>query len=172
MPEPTPVPLGPVLQCTDPSYTHLEQIRLYNAWPDEYKMYAWAVAQSAGVSYEMVLAIIHNESRFQADATHLNTNGTTDWGLMQINDVCENFVNRKVPGVTQIADLLDPYLNMQAGGALLRYHMNYTGNEDAALLRYQVGEGYYNKLLAQGVTTTATHQKVLNFRDVFRAAGI
>ena len=172
-PTPVPTPTGPVLQCTNSAYLHLEQIRLYNAWPDEYKQFVYAAAKAAGVSYELVLAIIHNESRFQAGATHVNTNGTTDWGLMQINDVCFSFVSRAVPSIQTKEDLLDPYKNIQAGCALLVYHMRATGyNEDLALLRYQLGEGAFATLLSKGETTTKTHTKVLGFRDTFIAAGV
>lgn len=171
VPELTPPPAGPVLTCTDPAYLGYEQIKLYNAWPEEYKQYAYAAAQQAGVSYELVLAIIYNESRFQAGATHLNTNGTTDWGLMQINDVCFSFEQRAI-GIQSMEELLDPYKNMAAGCALLRYHMNATGNEDLALLRYQVGEGYYAKLVTEGTPYTKTQQNVLSYRNRYIAAGI
>lgn len=171
-PAPTPPPAdGPALQCTDPAYTGQEQIRLYNAWPDEYKYYAWSAARSAGVSYELVLAIIYHESRFQAGATHLNTNGTTDWGLMQINDVCFSFVAARVEGVGSMADLLDPYKNIQAGCALLAYHMAATGNENDALLRYQVGAGNYVYYKENG-KVPLSYTNTISIRDTYRAAGV
>lgn len=171
-PAPTPAPqAGPVLQCTDPAYTGLEQIRLYNAWPDEYKYYAWSAARAAGVSYELVLAIIHHESRFQAGATHLNANGTTDWGLMQINDVCFSFVAARIEGVSSMSDLLDPCKNIQAGCALLAYHLAATGNENDALLRYQVGAGNYVYYKETG-KVPLSYTNTISIRDTYRAAGV
>ena len=82
-------------------------------------------------------------------------------------------VSALVPSIQTKEDLLDPYKNIQAGCALLVYHMRATGyNEDLALLRYQLGEGAYARLLSEGKTTTATHTKVIGFRNTFIAAGI
>ncbi|MCI2047404.1 MAG: lytic transglycosylase domain-containing protein [Faecalibacterium sp.] len=142
----------------------------YNNWDNSLKQYAYNTAQAYGISYEMVLSIIYHESRFNAGATHLNTNGTTDWGLMQINDVCFSLLQSQL-GISGMSDLLDPYKAIQAGCAILAYHLRYTGNENDALLRYQVGNGAYNYYKANG-TTPASYNNTLALRDQFVAAGI
>ena len=182
-PEPTPTPTpvqtstpvptynGPVLQCTDGNYSSLTQIKRYNGWGDEYKQYAYEVAKVYGVPYEMLLAIINNESGFNGAATHVNKNGTTDWGLMQINDVCISFVSARVPGVSTGADLLNEYKAIQAGAAILAYHYNRCGSIDEALLRYQVGEGNAKYYISNG-TRPAVHTKVMGYYNSYVAAGI
>ncbi len=142
----------------------------YNAWDDTLKQYTYNTAQAYGISYELVLSIIYHESRFNAGATHMNTNGTTDWGLMQINDVCFSLLQGQL-GISAMSDLLDPYKGVQAGCAILAYHLAYTGNENDALLRYQVGNGAYNYYKANG-TTPASYNNTIALRDQFVAAGI
>ena len=117
-----------------------------------------------------MLAIIYHESRFQAGATHLNTNGTTDWGLMQINDVCFSLLNRQL-GIGSMNELLDPYKGIQAGCAILAYHLRYVGNEDDALLRYQVGAGNYAYFKANG-TVPKSYTNTIAMRQSFYDAGV
>jgi hypothetical protein len=157
---------GPVLQGTPGAAC----VNGYNAWPDELKVYTYNTAQAYGISYEMVLAIIYHESRFNAGSTHLNTNGTTDWGLMQINDVCFSLLQRQL-GISSMSDLLDPYKAIQAGCAILAYHLAYTGNEDDALLRYQVGNGNYLYYKSIGAVP-ACHTNTLAIKNAFVAAGV
>jgi soluble lytic murein transglycosylase-like protein len=145
-------------------------VQAYNGWDASLKQYAYDTAKAYGVSYELVLAIIYHESGFQASATHLNTNGTTDWGLMQINDVCFSLLQRQM-GISAMSDLLDPYKGIQAGCAILAYHLRYTGNEDDALLRYQVGAGNYAYYKASG-TVPLCYTNTIALRQSFYGAGV
>lgn len=45
------------------------------------------VARRHGVPPEVLVALMKHESDFDVHATHVNANGTTDWGLLQVNDV-------------------------------------------------------------------------------------
>ena len=157
---------GPVLQGSGSAAC----VKTYNAWDDALKRYTWETARAYGVSYEMVLAIIYHESRFQADATHVNSNGTTDWGLMQINDVCFDLLHSQL-GINSMEELLDPHKGVQAGCAILAYHLKYTGNEEDALLRYQVGAGNYKYYKDNG-TVPLCYTNTLALRDEYIAAGI
>jgi soluble lytic murein transglycosylase-like protein len=164
---PTPAPAaGPVLQGSGSAAC----VQAYNGWDASLKQYAYDTAKAYGVSYELVLAIIYHESGFQASATHLNTNGTTDWGLMQINDVCFSLLQRQM-GISAMSDLLDPYKGIQAGCAILAYHLRYTGNEDDALLRYQVGAGNYAYYKASG-TVPLCYTNTIALRQSFYGAGV
>ena len=142
----------------------------YNNWSTELKQYTYQQAKAYGISYELVLAIIYHESGFNASATHLNTNGTTDWGLMQINDVCFTLLNRQL-GISGMGDLLDPYKGIQAGCAILAYHLRYVGNENDALLRYQVGAGSYAYYKANG-TVPRSYTNTIAMRQSFYDAGV
>ncbi len=166
-PEPaTPAPDGPVLQGTGSS----DLVRRYNAWDTELKQYAWQMAKYYNISYEMVVAIVYNESRFVPGLTHTNSNGTVDWGLMQVNDVCLSLLNRKL-GIQSMEELLDPYVSIKAGCFILGYHRGYVSNEEDALLRYQVGAGNYAYYKANGIVPK-TYTITIGWRDQLRAAGI
>ena len=165
-PPPTPVPDGPVLQGAGSS----DLIQRYNAWDDSLKQYAWQVAQHYNVSYELVVAIIYNESRFVPGLTHVNSNGTTDWGLMQVNDVCFNLLHKQL-GIESMEELLDPYVSIQAGCAILGYHRRFVPTEEDALLRYQVGAGNYEVYKEAGIVPKV-HTVTIGWRDQLIAAGI
>lgn len=173
-PEPAPEPPstqeppseGPVMQGVGDS----DLIRRYNDWDPGLKQYTWQVAQHYNVSYELVLAIIYNESRFVPGLTHVNSNGTTDWGLMQVNDVCFDLLHRQL-GIQSMEELLDPYKSIQAGCAILGYHRRYVDNEEDALLRYQVGAGNYQAYKEMG-KVPVVHTKTIGWRDQLIAAGV
>ena len=170
--EPTATPVatpptdGPVMQGVGDS----DLIRRYNDWDAGLKQYTWQMAKHYNVSYELVLAIIYNESRFIPGLTHVNSNGTTDWGLMQVNDVCFDLLHRQL-GIQSMEELLDPYKSIQAGCAILGYHRRYVDNEEDALLRYQVGAGNYQAYKEIG-KVPLVHTKTIGWRDQLIAAGV
>jgi soluble lytic murein transglycosylase-like protein len=166
-----PAAQGPVLQVTDSAYTGLSPISRYNAWDSSLKAYAYQAAKAYGVPYELVLAIINNESGFNASATHINKNGTTDWGLCQINDICIPFVAKRVAGVSVGSDLLDPYKNIQACCAILAYHLARSTSIDEALLKYQVGEGNARYYIQEG-TYPAVFNRVKSYEGTYINAGV
>lgn len=157
---------GPVMQGTGDS----DLIRRYNDWDAGLKQYTWQMAKHYNVSYELVLAIIYNESRFVPGLTHVNSNGTTDWGLMQVNDVCFDLLHRQL-GIQSMEELLEPYKSIQAGCAILGYHRRYVDKEEDALLRYQVGAGNYQAYKEMG-KVPLVHTKTIGWRDQLIAAGV
>ena len=82
----------------------------------------------------------------------MNSNGTTDYGLMQVNEVNFKYLNKTL-GITSMNQLLDDRVGIRCGVHLLAYHKNATGNDSEALLRYQVGEGTYRKYVKSGKHT-------------------
>jgi Transglycosylase SLT domain len=86
-----------------------------------------------------VKAIIQNESGFQARVTNRNTNGSVDYGLMQVNSSHGFPVN----------DILDPYKNILLGCQVLAgcYEDN-GGDWQAALVCYNGGADYPAKIVA------------------------
>jgi hypothetical protein len=112
------------------------------------------------------LAIIEHESYFDESALHLNSNGTYDYGLGQINEVAFDLVSEELD-ISSMQDLLDGDTNLKAMEVLLDYHLEATDNLDLAVLRYQLGNGAYSRLISSGVYTTETHQEVLSLRDEY-----
>lgn len=141
-----------------------QQVSIHN-FPAEYKQYAYSQCKENNLSYEMFLAVAFNESRFTADAVHINKNGTTDRGLCQINDSCISFLQNK-GAITSKEDLFNVYKNIDCYIELMKYHLEFTGDEDLALLRYQVGAGRYKTIMSDK-KTTSTHQTVLKYKDDF-----
>lgn len=112
----------------------------------------------------MFLAVAFNESRFTEDAVHVNKNGTIDRGLCQINDSCFSFLYNKGL-IDNKEQLFDAYRNIDCYIRLMKYHLDYTQNEDLALLRYQVGAGRYAKQLSQ--QQEKIYKTVLGYKDYF-----
>lgn len=62
---------------------------------------------------DLLKGIGRTESGFKVDAVNVNSNGTIDRGIMQINSVHLN-------GNLNAEDLFDPYINIEMGAKILR----------------------------------------------------
>lgn len=139
-------------------------VETYQGWSDELKSYTQSVCDEYNVDYSLALGVIYNESRFQSGLTHVNSNGTVDYGLMQVNEVNFDYLNKTL-GIRSMSELLDDRTGIKCGVQLLAYHKQYTGNDSAALLRYQIGAGKYKQYLRKGRYTNQTHQQVLTYQS-------
>lgn len=139
---------------------------VYTNWDDGLKKYTRNLCEENDLGYNTVLAIIWNESRFQSDITGHNTNGTKDYGLMQLNDVTFGFLSERI-GIESMEDLYDAKTNILAGITILKYHKDYTDDEDKALLRYQVGEGAYANMVKNGQEPNQTFYNVIQKSEEF-----
>ncbi len=138
-------------------------VSLYQGWDSDLQAYTAKVCKEYDVDETLVLAVIYNESRFQSGLTHKNTNGTTDYGPMQVNEVNFDFLHKEL-GISSMRELLDDETGIECGVYLLSYHKAETENDAQALLRYQVGAGNYDKMKAGGRTTNKTHTQVLAYQ--------
>jgi hypothetical protein len=125
-----------------PGFVFSEKIPLSR----ELQEYTFAQCLENGLSYELVLALMWRESRFQITAVGYNQNGTQDSGVMQINDVNRGWLLSEL-GIT---DLMDPRQNIAAGTAMLGRLTEKYG-EHNALMAYQYGEAGMQRKLEQGV---------------------
>lgn len=155
-----------MVACVTISAAADDPIGTYDSWKPDLKEYTSRVCDEYGVDYSLVLGVIYNESRFKSGLTHMNSNGTIDYGLMQVNEVNFKYLNKTL-GITSMNQLLDDRVGIRCGVHLLAYHKNATGNDSAALLRYQVGEGTYRKYVKNGKHTNDTHGRVWQYRDVY-----
>lgn len=130
------------------------------------KEYAKEICLEYDVDCSLVLAVIYNESRFQSGLTHLNSNGTTDYGLMQVNEVNYQFLHKGL-GINSMSELLQDEVGIKCGVYLLSYHKQHTNDDSKALLRYQIGEGAYRRYMRSGRHTNSTHKKVWEYRNEF-----
>lgn len=155
-----------MVACVTISAAADDPIGTYDSWKPDLKEYTSRVCDEYGVDYSLALGVIYNESRFKSGLTHMNSNGTTDYGLMQVNEVNFKYLNKTL-GITSMNQLLDDRVGIRCGVHLLAYHKNATGNDSAALLRYQVGEGTYRKYVKNGKHTNDTHGRVWQYRDIY-----
>lgn len=155
-----------MVACVTISATADDPIGTYDSWKPDLKEYTSRVCDEYGVDYSLALGVIYNESRFKSGLTHMNSNGTIDYGLMQVNEVNFKYLNKAL-GITSMNQLLDDRVGIRCGVHLLAYHKNATGNDSAALLRYQVGEGTYRKYVKNGKHTNDTHGRVWQYRDIY-----
>ena len=155
-----------MVACVAISAAADDPIGTYDSWKQDLKEYTSQVCDEYGVDYSLALGVIYNESRFKSGLTHMNSNGTTDYGLMQVNEVNFKYLNKTL-GITSMNQLLDDRVGIRCGVYLLAYHKNATGNDSAALLRYQVGEGTYRKYVKSGKHTNDTHGRVWQYRDIY-----
>lgn len=142
-------------------------VAAYQAWPQALKTYTKEVCAEYGVDQTLALGVIYNESRFQSGLTHLNSNGTVDYGLMQVNEVNFDYLHETL-GINSMQELLDDKVGIRCGVQLLAYHKQYTDDDSSALLRYQVGAGRYNQYLKSGEWSNETHQRVLTYQKEFQ----
>lgn len=131
---------------------------------EELQRFTYTCSQEAGVEYELILAIMWRESRFDVNAVGYNKNGTTDSGIMQINDVNKAWL-RDEYGIT---DLMDPYQNICAGVTMLSMFLKEYDDAEIALMAYHYGENGMLKKLEQGVTTNNQVAIALNKRDAYK----
>jgi hypothetical protein len=97
-----------------------------------------SAAQKYNVDPKIVLAIAQHESGFRPGVNNagLNKNGTTDWGLMQLNDI-----TLKTYGLTP-EQALDPVTNAEYGVRLLKSNLDrFGGDVDKAIWGYAAGPG-------------------------------
>ena len=113
------------------------------------------------LDYSVVLALIWRESRFDFDAIGINANGTQDSGLMQINDVNLEWLEREI-GIT---DIMDPVQNIKAGTSILGIFSKKHGMHNA-LFAYQYGEiGMLRKV--ESGDTVNDHVRILYDKSMY-----
>ncbi|WRS28834.1 lytic transglycosylase domain-containing protein [Oscillospiraceae bacterium MB08-C2-2] len=130
----------------------------------ELQAYTYSLCKELDVEYELVLALMWQESKFDPSAVGYNKNGTQDTGIMQINDINRGWLAADYG----IKDLTDPYENIKAGASILSTFVHKHGAHNA-LMAYQFGEGGMKTQLAKGVETTPTIQRLYSKRDEFKA---
>lgn len=98
--------------------------------------------------YTYLLAIFWQETHYTDDQIHENENGTTDYGIAQINSSNIEMLTDQI-GIT---DIMDPEQNICSAcyifAALLTY---YDGNIHKSIMAYNLGTGNVAKLEAQGI---------------------
>lgn len=101
------------------------------------------ICARANISYEFVMAVIYTESRFDADC--VSDNGESV-GLMQIQERWHRPLMDKL-GCT---NLKNPIQNVRVGVALLQSHCKKYKEPAWALMAYNGGGAYAERMIAKG----------------------
>lgn len=123
---------------------------------EELQEYTYNTCAEYGVDYELVLALMDQESTFRVDVV----SATNDYGLMQINK-CNHAWLKEELGIT---DFLDPEQNILAGVYILSTFNNYS-DMNKILMAYNMGLGGAMECWQQGIYSTAYSREVLSTRD-------
>lgn len=98
-----------------------------------------AAAEKHNVPLHLLLAISYTESRFKPYVKGHNRNGTSDYGLMQINSIWSK--QAKKMGHNWQAIKTDPCANVMFGSHILKYNRKRMGSWQAAVGAYHAGFG-------------------------------
>lgn len=101
--------------------------------PDFMHCYSLA-AQYHGVNEMVLRAIAIRESTEKPNAMNMNSNGSKDVGVMQINSI--NMEELGIYGISE-KHLWDPCNNIYVGAWILRKHIDHSGNTWKAVGRYK-----------------------------------
>jgi soluble lytic murein transglycosylase-like protein len=116
-----------------------------------------ASAQQYGVDPNIALGIAAHESGFNPNATNHNANGTTDWGVMQLNDTTVQTMG--------VSNPLDPAQNIDAGVRLIANLLaKYGGDPYQALWAYASGSGNVGPGKTPNTIAANFIQYVMNYR--------
>ncbi|MCL2068468.1 MAG: transglycosylase SLT domain-containing protein [Oscillospiraceae bacterium] len=135
----------------DEGFRYLPDIPL----SEDLQRYTYMKCREIGFDYTMVLAIMWGESNFRIGAVGHNPNGTSDSGIMQINDVNREWLYREL----DIDDLLNPYQNIDAGLEILRRLSEKHGQHNA-VMAYQMGERGMLRFVEGGLTNSSYTERL------------
>jgi hypothetical protein len=117
-----------------------------------------AAANQYGVPLNVALGVAAHESGFNPSATNLNTNGTTDYGVFQLNtSVLQTY------GLTP-AQALDPQTNINTAMSLLGGYISKYGDVNTALQAYASGPGN----VASGAAPNSTASQFISYVDGYQ----
>ena len=121
--------------------------------------FTYYLCKGYNIDFPLVMALMSCESNFTASAV----SPTNDYGLMQINQVNHDELNR-ILGVT---DFLDPYQNIRAGCFTLRKLFEKYQNPNLVLMAYNLGETGAANLWKQGVYSTSYTDKIITLQKQY-----
>lgn len=119
--------------------------------------YTYEVCKEYGVDFELVIAIMDGESEYEIKALGINDNGTTDYGLMQINSCNHEWLKGEI-GIT---DFFDPEQNILCGVFIIADLMERHDDVHEILMSYNMGEKRMRELQRKGVYSSKYSRKIV-----------
>lgn len=124
---------------------------------EELQEFTYSICKAYNLDFSFVMAIIQNESGYQADV--IST--TNDYGLMQINE--QNFAS--LSEVTGVTDFLDPKQNIVAGTYILHELFKKYDDPHRVLMSYNMGEYQATNLWENGIYSSEYSRKITEIQD-------
>ena len=144
------------LDAADSAFPYIAELPL-SADIQRYLYDAWT---AAGYDYSIALGLIDVETggTFNPDAINHNTH---DYGLFQINRKSWFSTCKRLFGITEMTQMLDPVLNIQAALYVYGDCVDRYGQTERALVAYNTGYGKHS--------STQYSRKVLAAAEKWRA---
>lgn len=147
-PYPTPEPEPEPVEDPEP------QVRIYDIpLSPELQEYTFRLCEENGLDYEMVLALMDQESDYREKVI----SKTNDYGIMQINEVNHEWLKEELG----IDDFLEAKQNIRAGIRILAELTAKYEDPHLVLMAYNCGENGAKRLWKQGKTTSEYSRSIM-----------
>lgn len=123
------------------------------------------VCEDSNLSFELVMSLIYEESGW--DPGCISDNGESV-GLMQI----QKRWHKKLMDKTGCTDLTDPVQNVRVGTALLKRHFSIYQDPAWALMAYNGGQAYADRMINQNKTSAYAERILRRTAEYERNGGI
>ena len=144
---------------------------------EELQKFTFELCEEHGLSYDMVLAVIQHESKFNPKAVGKNNNGSEDRGLMQLNSSFHQW-HSELLGIPR--NQFDPFnerQNLEVGIKILAHYRDYwyeRGVDDQERLfkytlnSYNAGISAYRNM---GLISRSYDRKILHYKTQLEMNG-
>ncbi len=137
---------------------------------EELQQYIYGLCEEYGIEYELFLALMHHESKFDNNVVGKNKT-STDHGLTQINSRNKKWINELADRELDITNEKD---NILAGVLIYNHYKNYWKDEgyeglelqQRALLSYNRGLNGAKKYMASRGLNAGYIKKVMESKDI------
>jgi len=147
---------------------------------EEYQDLVYQLCENNDLSYELVLSIMFQESRFNPRAINYNTNNTRDYGLFQLNSKFINTHRERAIKYCKLSqdipfDVWNQDHNIRAGiGGIIEYRNYYKkkGVSNEEMLKYisntlQLGvDGYARSIRITGTTSRSYSRLIYKNKEI------
>lgn len=113
---------------------------------DDLQQYIWQLTGERGLTesgrktyYAALIGLCEGESTFHKNATRYNSNGTTDYGLFQVNT--KKIIDLRKDGIIKSGDdIYDPFINAKCGEYIFWMGYKRTGFDEQSYTQYLYGD--------------------------------
>lgn len=133
--------------------------------PKEIQRKIFHICEDGNLSFELVMSIIYEESGWDPEC--ISDDGESV-GLMQIQEKW----HKELMDKTGCTDLTDPIQNVRVGTALLKRHFSTYQDPTWALMAYNGGQAYADRMIKQNKTSAYAERILRRAAEYERSNGI